>query len=246
MRRRQLPPLPGNHGRHRHRCHRREGAARRQWFTPIEEVAQIAASGDDPRHGRAALGTAGGSARGAGGELWRGAPLFHRQQGAQHRHPPAWARSADSRSTNTASSAATSGSAARPRRRLSPPSACPSSRRSCARTAARSKRPRRGAACRAGASSPTSAAISMSTARPPTATTRSRRWREAAHARGLRLHRHHRAFAPSRHGAWARPAPPARGRCTRSTASSAKSAGITLLKGIEVDILEDGTLDLPD
>ena len=77
----------------------------------------------------------------------RGAPLLHRLEGAQHQAAPARARPRAGRSTSTRSprSRAARSSRARPRSRSTRRSACPGSRRCCARTAARSRPPRAGA-----------------------------------------------------------------------------------------------------
>ena len=75
----------------------------------------------------------------------------------------------------------------------------PGFRRSCARTAARSK-PRRRAACRRWWNSATFAATCTCTPPRPTAGRRCEEMAEAAARNGLRVHRDHRSFEGARHG----------------------------------------------
>jgi DNA polymerase (family X) len=153
-------------------------------------------------------------------------------------------RSSGSSSTNTACSAAASGSPATTRPRSTPASACLSSRPNCARIAARSRRHAAGA-CRRWSSIPTCAATCTPT---PPATDGHDSLREMAlAAKALGLHylaitEHSRRLTVA-HGL--DPLRLAR-QCDEIDRLNSELDGITLLKGIEVDILEDGSLDLPD
>ena len=119
------------------------------------------------------------------------------------------------------------------------------SRRSCARTAARSRRPS-AARCRGWSSAPTCAATCTCTPPRPTARTTSRRWRAAAHGRGPRVHRDHRSQPGAGDGQRPRRDARARARARASARSTRRLDGITLLAGIECDIRADGTMDLAD
>ncbi len=192
---------------------------------------------------RAAVGHPGRPARGAGGELRRGAAVLHRVEGAQHRAAAGGAgeRAEDQRVRRVPRGA--SASPARPRSRSIARSACRGSRRSCARIAARSRR-RRWAGCRSWSSSATCAATCTCTPTGPTAAT-IREMAEAALARGLSYlaitdHSRRLTMAHGLDPERVRAAVRGDGRGRRGL------EGHDALTGIEVDILDDGTLDLPD
>ena len=72
---------------------------------------------------------------------------------------------------------------------------------------------------------------------------------EAARGAGPRIPRRHRALQAAHHGPWPRQPAPARadgGDRPPQRAPRGAAGGFRVLKGIEVDILEDGGLDLPD
>ena len=138
-----------------------------------------------------------------------------------------------------------SASRARPRNRSTRRSACPGSRPSCARTAARSRRRARATLPRLVELDDLRGDLHVHTKATDGRHTPARRWR-GGRRRGARA----TSRSPSTRAAspWrtASTRSGSRARLRRSTALNAKLKGITLLKGIEVDILEDGALDLPD
>ena len=122
----------------------------------------------------------------------------------------------------------------------------PSSRRSCARTAARSRPPSAGTLPRLDHARRTCAATCTCTRRRPTAAPTSRRWRGRRRRAGLELHR----ASPITARRWRWPTASTRRARSSTRARSARSTtrleGITLLAGIECDIRADGTMDLAD
>ena len=175
----------------------------------LRRGARGAGQGRDPLDRDPQMRPAGRPARGGPGMLRRGAALFHRLQGAQHRDAPPRAGAQAQAQRVRLFRGEQAQSPAKPRNRSTARVGLP--------WIAPELRENRGEieAARAGklptlSSSRTCAATCTSTPRPPTATTRCARW-PRPRARRARVHRDHRALAPPRGRARAgsrAPAPP--------------------------------------
>ena len=206
-------------------------------FCSLPWVVEVAAKGDEGDRrlaGRAPLRPARRPAR----VLRQPAAALHRLEGPQRRAARGGgpARLLGLRVRDHRGRDAARCTASRPRRRSTASSATSGSRPSCARTAA-SSRPRARASCRRSSSSATCAATCTRTRPGRTARTRSRRWSRGASG-GLRLLRDLRPLAPAAR----RPAAAAGGAIDALN----ELVPLRILKGIEVNIRPDGTLDVAD